>query len=64
MLDRRVVPTQDLSQRLITDGFAGILVRSFAKGATEAHLNLVLWRWEGQGLTLGVTDDEGRLGRL
>lgn len=64
MLGGQPVPTQDLSQKLIAEGFAGLLVRSFAKGATAGHLNLVLWRWSGTGLTLEVTDDENRLGRL
>jgi RES domain-containing protein len=32
-------------RRLVTDGFAGILVPSFANGATSDDQNLVLWRW-------------------
>jgi RES domain-containing protein len=32
-------------RRLIADGAAGILVSSFANGATADDQNLVLWRW-------------------
>lgn len=32
-------------RRLIADGHAGILVPSFANGATPDDQNLVLWRW-------------------
>lgn len=55
-------PTQDLARRLVADGFAGLKVRSFAKGATGADVNLVLWKW-GSALPhkLVLVDDEGRL---
>ena len=64
MLDRRPVPTQEFATRLIAGGFAGLLVRSFAKGATEAQLNMVLWRWTDPPDALQVIDDEDRLGRM
>ena len=32
-------------RRLIANGYAGILVPSFANGATADDQNLVLWRW-------------------
>ena len=64
MLDGRPVPTQDLAKALHAAGFAGLLVRSFAKGATGADLNLVLWRWGGADATLDLIDDENRLGRI
>ena len=32
-------------RRLIAEGYAGILVPSFANGATANDQNLVLWRW-------------------
>ena len=54
-------PTQTLARRLIADGYAGLLVRSFAKGAGPDDLNLVLWRWETD---LVLVDDENRLSRL
>lgn len=63
MLDRRPVPTHILVGGLRAAGFTGLLVRSFAKGADPAALNLVLWHWEGDGATLRVIDDEDRLGR-
>lgn len=64
MLEGRLVPTQDLASELLGRRFAGLLTRSFAKGASEANLNLVLWRWEGAGCSLNVVDDEGRLARM
>ena len=64
MLDGRHVPTQDFARALIAEGYAGLLVRSFAKGAMDADLNLVLWRWDGEGCSLEVVDDEGRLDRM
>jgi RES domain-containing protein len=55
-------PTQDLAARLVAEGFVGMLVPSFAPGATAADLNLVLWRWGARSpARLTVIDDEGRL---
>lgn len=62
MIAGEPVPTQDLAAALAADGFAGLLVRSYAAGTTDADLNLVLWRWTGGDLRLAVIDDEGRLG--
>jgi RES domain-containing protein len=59
MLAEGKAPTQRLAERLKAAGFAGMQVRSFAKGATEADLNLVLWVWGPDALRL--VDDEGRL---
>lgn len=55
-------PAQILAERLIADGFAGLRVPSFAKGATVEDLNTVLWVW-GSTLPakLVLIDDEGRL---
>ena len=64
MLERCHVPTQDFARGLITDGFVGLLIRSYAKGASETNLNIVLWRWTGDGCALSVIDDENRLGRM
>jgi len=59
------VPTQDLAERLVSCGFAGLLVPSFAKGAAPGDLNLVLWRWnETDRDRLSLVDDEGRLSRV
>jgi len=64
MLEKRAVPTQEFARALITDGFAGLLVRSFARGTSDANLNIVLWRWTGNGCSLTVVDDEDRLRRM
>ena len=64
MLEGRRVLTQDFARGLIAKGYAGLLVRSFAKGATDADLNLVLWNWSHERCLLEVIDDEGRLGRM
>ena len=54
--------TQELAEALIAEGFDGMLVRSFANGATEDDLNLVLWKWGSAApARLDLIDDEGRL---
>lgn len=54
--------TQALARALIGKGYHGLLVRSFANGATENDLNLVLWRWgDAPPARLILIDDEGRL---
>ncbi len=63
MLADGKAPTQLLAERLRGEGFAGMQVRSFAKGASAADLNLVLWVWSSDPPTkLRPVDDEGRLG--
>jgi hypothetical protein len=55
-------PTQTLAERLIADGYAGMRVRSFAKGATAMDINMVLWVWGSTLPTkLALVDDDGRL---
>jgi RES domain-containing protein len=55
-------PTQILAERLMIDGYAGMLVPSFARGATASDQNLVLWTWsEVPPARLILIDDEGRL---
>lgn len=55
-------PTQAFASRLIAEGYRGLLVRSFARGATANDLNLVLWRWGAKPpALLTLIDDEGRL---
>lgn len=58
------VPSWIVTRRLMSEGFAGILVPSFAPGATQADVNLVLWTW-GDALPHKVTpyDPQGRLPR-
>jgi len=62
MIARGRAPTQAFSERLIADGHAGMLAPSFARGATAADRNLVLWKW-GPDLParLVLVDDEQRL---
>ena len=56
--------TQAFARQLIGKGFDALLVRSFAPGATETDLNLVLWHWsDGPPHRLTLIDDEGRLSR-
>jgi RES domain-containing protein len=53
-----------LARRLIARGIAGILVPSFAPGATAGDHNLVLWDWsEGSPHQVRVFDPSGRLPR-
>jgi RES domain-containing protein len=55
-------PTQILARRLVKAGYHGLMVPSFAAGATAADLNLVLWLWSDRSPTLlELIDDEGRL---
>ena len=61
MLTRQPVPTQILAEAAIAQGFAGILVPSYARGAPADALNIVLWRWDG---CLTLVDDANRLGTL
>lgn len=63
MLTEGRAPTQVLAKRLKAAGCFGMQVRSFAKGATAADLNLVLWVWTSRRPSrLQLVDDEGRLG--
>lgn len=63
MRDDGKAPTQLLAERLIADGYVGLRVRSFARGAGDADLNLVLWRWsDAAPARLILVDDERRLG--
>lgn len=56
--------TQIFARRLIAAGYNGLLVRSFAKGAGQDDLNVVLWRWGSSAPSrLVLIDDENRLSR-
>ena len=56
--------TQQFAEKLVSENFHGLLVRSFTSGAREDDLNLVLWSWGGTAPSrLSPIDDEGRLGR-
>ncbi|WP_257558160.1 RES family NAD+ phosphorylase [Sphingobium sp. CFD-2] len=57
--------SQIFAEALICEGFNGLLVRSFARGATDDDINLVLWRWSGRlPLKLTLIDDDGRLSKI
>ncbi|BCH30542.1 hypothetical protein MesoLjLc_24720 [Mesorhizobium sp. L-8-10] len=57
-------PTQTFARRLVASGHNGLLVRSFAPGATVEDVNLVLWRWsDAAPFRLVLIDDEKRLSR-
>ncbi len=54
--------TQAFARSLLATGYSAMLVRSFAPGASQRDLNLVLWRWgDTAPARLTVIDDEGRL---
>jgi RES domain-containing protein len=56
--------TQAFARALIGKGYQGLLVRSFAPGASENDINLVLWAWgETPPARLTLIDDESRLSR-
>jgi len=54
--------TQAFALGLIAKGYCAMLVRSFAPGATNDDLNLVLWQWgDSPASKLTLIDDENRL---
>lgn len=59
-----VPPSWKLADRLWKEGLAGIVVPSFAPGATDADQNLIFWRWAREPPhQVRVIDDAGRLPR-
>lgn len=64
MKDKGVADTQVFAGNLAAAGYHGLLVRSFAPGASNEDLNLVLWQWSAAlPARLSLIDDEGRLSR-
>ena len=56
--------TQTFARQLAAAGYCGLLVKSFAPGATDDDLNLVLWTWGSAAPgRLILIDDEHRLSR-
>lgn len=56
--------TQAFARQLAANGYQGLLVKSFAPGATVDDLNLVLWEWGRAAPShLVLIDDENRLSR-
>ena len=60
MRNERKSPGQIIAETLIGRGYQGLLVQSFAHGASETDLNLVIWKWE-RTVQLTLIDDEDRL---
>jgi RES domain-containing protein len=55
-------PSWGIARRLYDEGKAGILVPSFAPGATVEDHNLILWRWSDRPPhRVQVFDPSGRL---
>lgn len=55
-------PSWKLAKALMADGAAGIIVPSFAPGATQNDSNLVFWAWsDSLPSRVTVIDDERRL---
>ena len=64
LAERREPPSWNVARRLRGQGKAGILVPSFAPGATTGDHNLVLWRWSDRPPhRVQVFDPSGRLPR-
>jgi RES domain-containing protein len=56
--------TQTFARQLAADGYCGLIVKSFAPGATHDDINLVLWAWSNAAPSrLILIDDEHRLSR-
>jgi RES domain-containing protein len=59
-----IPPSWILADRMLAAGFAGILVPSFAVGATPVDVNAVFWTWQDDPPhQVRVIDDYGRLPR-
>ena len=61
MLAGIVPASQNLADRLIAAGYAGMRVQSFAPGAGTDDVNLVFWRWDTSTSRVILIDDEQRL---
>jgi RES domain-containing protein len=62
VLDGKDPSSWRMARRLVSGGYAGILVPSIAPGATSVDQNLVLWNWAGSPPhQVNVFDPSGRL---
>jgi len=60
----REPPSWKLANEFISHGSAGILVPSFAPGASSSDQNLVLWKWgNSPPYAVSVYDPSGRLSK-
>jgi RES domain-containing protein len=57
-------PSWEIAERLSANKTAGVIVRSFAKGAVATDVNVVFWDWAANPpRQVRVIDDERRLPR-
>jgi RES domain-containing protein len=57
-------PSWAVADRLVRNGIAGVVVLSFARGATALDVNAVFWRWsDSPPHQVRVVDPLGRLPR-
>ncbi len=64
MYSGSVPASQELAEKLIATGFAGMRFRSFAAGSGPDDLNLVLWNWgPRRPAKVVLVDDDRRLVR-
>jgi RES domain-containing protein len=57
-----LLPSWEITERLVTARTAGIIVPSFAKGAAETDINVVFWDWAPHPPhQVRVIDDDQRL---
>jgi len=62
MYSGSVPASQQLAEKLIATGFAGMRFRSFVADSGSDDLNLVLWNWgPRRPAKVVLVDDEGRL---
>ena len=65
MLSGQIPFTQRFADLLIEDGYVGMLVRSFARGASSRDVNLVLWQYSSElPSRIVLVDDENKIGVL
>lgn len=64
MRNGQTPPSWDVVRTLLSKGFAGMWVPSFANGATREDTNLVLWDWADKPPhKVEVYDPQGKLPR-
>jgi RES domain-containing protein len=57
-----LLPSREITERLVAAGTAGAIVPSFAKGAVAADVNVVFWDWAPDPPhQVRVIDDDERL---
>ena len=55
-------PSWTITRTLLSQKIAGIIVPSFAKGASASDINVVFWKWgDGRPHRVKVVDDYDRL---